>query len=92
MPKIKLLPGERHRERVVMREEEARYLAAVKEPPASIATILADTGFRPEECYRMRWEGHHLGQWPQRDVACHAWKDRCCPSRAPHRLRELEPS
>jgi integrase len=56
VPKIKLLPGERHRERVVTREEEARYLAAVREPLASIASVLADTGLRPEECFRLRWE------------------------------------
>jgi integrase len=56
VPKIKLLPGERHRERVVTREEEARYMAAVREPLASIASVLADTGLRPEECFRLRWE------------------------------------
>jgi integrase len=56
VPKIKLLPGERHRERVVTREEEARYLAAVREPLASIASVLADTGLRPEGCFRLRWE------------------------------------
>jgi integrase len=50
-----LLPGERHRERVVAQEEEARYLAAAPEPLASIATALADTGMRPDECYRLRW-------------------------------------
>jgi integrase len=56
VPKIKLLPGERHREHVVGQEEEARYLAAASEPLASIATVLADTGMRPDECYRLRWE------------------------------------
>jgi integrase len=55
VPKIKLLPGERHRERVVTREEEAKYLAAAREPLASIAAVLADTGLRPEECFRLRW-------------------------------------
>lgn len=55
-PKIKTLPGERRRERVITPEEEARYLAAVPEPLASIATVLADTGMRPEECFRLRWE------------------------------------
>lgn len=55
-PKIKLLPGEAHREHVVSREEEARYLAAASEPLASIATVLIDTGTRPEECFRLRWE------------------------------------
>jgi integrase len=56
VPKIKLLPGERHREHVVGQEEEARYLAAASEPLASIATVLADTGMRPDECHRLGWE------------------------------------
>lgn len=54
--RIKMLPGERHRERVVTPEEEARYLAAAQEPLASVAAILVDTGMRPEECFRLRWE------------------------------------
>lgn len=56
VPRIKTLPGERRRERVVTRNEEARYLAAAPEPLASIATVLADTGMRPEECFRLGWE------------------------------------
>jgi integrase len=55
-PSIKMLPGERHREHVVKPDEEARYLAAAREPLASVATILIDTGLRPDECYRLRWE------------------------------------
>jgi len=55
-PQIKMLPGERHRERVITPEEEARYLAAASEPLASIASVLADTGMRPEECFRLCWE------------------------------------
>lgn len=55
-PKIKTLSGERRRERVITLEEEARYLAATPEPLASIATVLADTGLRPEECFRLCWE------------------------------------
>jgi integrase len=55
-PKIKKLPGERHRERVVSFDEEAKYLAAAPEPLGSVATVLADTGMRPEECFRLRWE------------------------------------
>ena len=55
-PKIKVLPGERRRERVIASDEEARYLAAVPEPLASIATVLADTGMRPEESFRLGWE------------------------------------
>ena len=55
-PTIKMLPGERHRERVVSPSEEAMYLAAAPEPLASVAAVLADTGLRPEECFRLRWE------------------------------------
>ena len=55
-PKIKTLPGERRRERVISPEEESRYLAAACEPLASIASVLADTGMRPEECFRLGWE------------------------------------
>jgi integrase len=55
-PRIKLLSGERHRERVVSIEEEARYLAAAREVLGSIAAVLVDTGMRPEECFRLRWE------------------------------------
>ena len=55
-PKIKMLPGERHREHVVTLEEETRYLAVAPEPLISVAVVLIDTGMRPDECYRLRWE------------------------------------
>jgi integrase len=55
-PIVKMLPGERHREHVVKPEEEVRFLAAAPEPLASVATVLIDTGMRPDECYRLRWE------------------------------------
>jgi integrase len=55
-PKIKKLPGERHREHVVTPEEEAKYLAAAAEPLGSVAAVLVDTGMRPEECFRLRWD------------------------------------
>lgn len=54
-PKIKLLRGEHHRERVVSQDEEARYLAAAGELMGDIATVLIDTGMRPEENSRLRW-------------------------------------
>jgi len=56
IPKIKLLRGERHRERVLTAEEEARYLAAAREPLTSISTVMVDTGLGPDECFRLRWE------------------------------------
>ena len=55
-PKIKVLPDERRRERVIMPEEEARYLASAPEPLCSIATVLTDTGMRPEEAFRLQWD------------------------------------
>ena len=55
-PSIKMLPGERHREHVVKVEEEGHYLAAAPEPLGSVVSILIDTGMRPDECYRLRWE------------------------------------
>jgi integrase len=55
-PKVKVLTGERRRERVISPEEEARYLAAAPELLAAIASVLTDTGMRPEECFRLRWE------------------------------------
>jgi integrase len=54
--KIKVLSGEPRRERVITPDEEAHYPAAIPEPLASIAVVLADTGIRPEECFRLRWE------------------------------------
>jgi integrase len=56
VPKIKLLPGETRRERVITQEEETLYLAATCEPLTSVATVLADSGLRPDECFRLRWE------------------------------------
>jgi integrase len=55
-PKMELLSGERRRERVVTVEEETRYLAVASPLLASVAAILADTGLRPDECHRLRWE------------------------------------
>jgi integrase len=55
-PSIRMLPGARSRERVVDRVEEAKYLAAAGESLSSVAGVLIDTGLRPEECFRLRWE------------------------------------
>jgi integrase len=55
-PIVRMLPGTRHRERVVTPQEEARYLAAAPDMLAAVAAVLVDTGLRPEECFRLRWE------------------------------------
>src|SRR5437773_2761024 len=55
-PKIRMIPGEMHRERVITPEEEVRYLATASLLLAEVATVLVDTGLRPEECNRLVWD------------------------------------
>jgi len=50
--KIRMFAGEKHRERVVTPEEEARYLAAAPELLSSIVTVLSTLG-----CDRMNVAG-----------------------------------
>jgi len=68
VPKIKRLPGERHREFVLSPGEEERYLVAAQEPLASVAIVLADSnasrGMLPPTLGI-----HHVGEWPLRDPA-----------------------
>ena len=56
VPKLALLPGEHHRERVVTPDEELRYLGAATALLADVAMVLVDTAMRPDECHRLRWE------------------------------------
>ena len=64
LPKVKMLPGEKHRERVLTVEEEDLYFkgassdAMMQHADAcllrDVTTILLDCGLRPEECFRLR--------------------------------------
>lgn len=56
VPTIRLLPGERTFERVIGHDEENLYLSAAPPLLRDFATIAIDTGMRPEEICRMRWE------------------------------------
>lgn len=66
LPNVKMLPGEKHRERVLTPAEEELYFrgassdAMAKYADAAllrdVATILLDCGLRPEECFRLRPE------------------------------------
>jgi integrase len=56
VPKLKVLSGARRRDHVVTPEEEKLYLDLAPEPLHSVATVLVDSGLRPEECFRLRWE------------------------------------
>jgi integrase len=55
-PKIEMLTGEARRERLVMPDEEARYLAKATPLLEVVATVLFDTGLRPDELHRMQWQ------------------------------------
>ena len=55
-PKLSLLGKENHRDRVITAAEETMYLAAAPPLMADVATVLADTGVRPDECYRLDWQ------------------------------------
>lgn len=54
--KIRLLPGEAQRERVLSVDEEDAYLASADPLLRAVSTIILDCGMRPEECHRLRWE------------------------------------
>ncbi len=60
VPIIRLLPGERGHERVLTHKEEDIYLNAAPLLLRQFATIMLDTGMRPEEITRLRWEYVHL--------------------------------
>jgi integrase len=55
-PKVKLLGGEHQRERVISTQEQALYLNAAAPLLHEVSAVLFDTGMRPEECHRLRWE------------------------------------
>jgi integrase len=55
LPKVRLLPGENRRERVVTLDEEKAYLEAASPLLLDFALIAFDCGLRPEESYRLRW-------------------------------------
>lgn len=56
VPKIRLLQGERCRERVLSQFEEAAYLNAADPQLRTVATIILSCGLRPDEVYRLRWD------------------------------------
>lgn len=55
-PKIQLLAGETRRERVITPDEETKYLAKCTPLLKDVATVLFDTGMRPDELHRMQWQ------------------------------------
>jgi len=55
-PKVQMLRGEKRRERVVGDDEFTQYLECAPPLLTEVAITLADTGLRPDECHRLRWE------------------------------------
>jgi integrase len=58
--RVKFLPVDNQKTRVVSLEEERLYLAACKQPLYDIAVIMLDMGMRPDEIYRMKRENVNL--------------------------------
>ena len=56
IPVIHLLPGEAQSDRVLTQQEEETYLGKAQPLLKRFATIAVDTGMRPEEILRIRWE------------------------------------
>jgi len=66
LPNVKMLPGEKHRERVLTPAEEDLYFKGASSDAMlqyadsallrDVATVLLDCGLRPEECFRLRTE------------------------------------
>lgn len=64
LAKVKMLPGERHKERVLKPDEEELYFAAAKSDAMKqhkdpellndVSATLVDCALRPEECFRLR--------------------------------------
>jgi integrase len=54
-PKVRMAGAEVRRERVVSDEDLRLYLDAAPPLLKDVATILSETGLRPDECHRLEW-------------------------------------
>jgi integrase len=54
-PKVAMCGKETYRERVVNDDELERYLLYASPLLSDVATVLNDTGLRPDECHRLDW-------------------------------------
>ncbi len=60
--RVRLLNEENEATRVVTPDEEAKYLLACSQPLGDVATLILQTGMRPEEVQRIRLENVNLKQ------------------------------
>lgn len=56
---VRFLPEDNEQMRVLSYDEEAKYLAAATPRLREVATLILNTGLRPEEIYRLRREDVH---------------------------------
>ncbi|HYW72108.1 MAG TPA: site-specific integrase [Pyrinomonadaceae bacterium] len=59
---VKFLEEDNEQTRVLTLEEEKLYLMAATQPLQDVATVMLETGMRPEEVYRIRRENVYLDQ------------------------------
>jgi integrase len=59
---VKFLDEDNEQTRTISVDEEKKYLLAASQPLQDIATMILQTGMRPEEVYRIRRENVHLEQ------------------------------
>lgn len=59
---VKFLEEDNEQTRVLTPDEEKLYLMAASQPLQDIATLMLETGMRPDEVYRIRRENVHIGQ------------------------------
>jgi len=71
LPKVRLLPGEVRRERVVSRDEERAYLEQAGPLLRDFAVLEFDCGLRPDEAHRLTW-----GQIRNGNVEIHTGKTK----------------
>jgi integrase len=55
-PKVPMVTGGAHRDRVLTQAEEQKYLLVAAPLLSDVATILLDSGQRPEELFRLEWQ------------------------------------
>jgi integrase len=56
VPKLRLVNGERQRDRVLTPEERQAYLAVCPQPWKDVAVLMLGAGLRPNEAFTLRWE------------------------------------
>jgi len=61
-----------------------------EEPLSSIATILADSGLRPDECYQLRWENISFedAQFTNGSLSIMQGKTKAAKRKLPMTIRE----